>query len=124
VTKKKNTERASIAVPGSKPGIPKALAEKNRKHRHAARLAADVGRDQHDRQYAHGARGPPVRLLDKHEVLAIANVSYVTLWSWMRVGKFPRSRIVGGKSMWRSDEIQNWLDGLPLRPLKGDGEAA
>jgi hypothetical protein len=43
--------------------------------------------------------------------------------STRRDGKFPRSRIVGGKSMWRSDEIKAWLDGLPLRPLKGDDES-
>lgn len=47
-------------------------------------------------------------------------MTFTTIWSWMRAGAFPRSRIVGGKSMWRSDEIQNWLDGLPVRPLKGD----
>jgi predicted DNA-binding transcriptional regulator AlpA len=38
----------------------------------------------------------------------------------MRDGRFPRSRIVGGKSMWLSSEIDAWLSGLPLRPLKGD----
>ena len=63
---------------------------------------------------------PPVRLLAKHEVMAIANVSFPTLWIWMRDGKFPRSRIVGGKSMWVSSEIDAWLAGLPVRPLKGD----
>jgi predicted DNA-binding transcriptional regulator AlpA len=67
---------------------------------------------------------PAVQLLDKHEVLAIAGTSYVTLWSWMRAGKFPRGRIVGGKTKWRSDEIQCWLDGLPVRKLKGDPAAA
>jgi|HubBroStandDraft_3_1064219.scaffolds.fasta_scaffold259528_1 predicted DNA-binding transcriptional regulator AlpA len=65
-----------------------------------------------------------VQLLDKHEVLAIAGTSYVTLWSWMRAGKFPRGRIVGGKTKWRSDEIQCWLDDLPVRKLKGDPAAA
>ena len=68
---------------------------------------------------------PPVRLLDKAEVLAIANVSYPTLWTWMRDGKFPRSRATGGsnsKSMWVSSEIEQWLANLPLRPLKGDPE--
>jgi predicted DNA-binding transcriptional regulator AlpA len=63
---------------------------------------------------------PSVRLLDKPTVMAVANVSFVTLWMWMRDGKFPRSRIVGGRSMWRSNEIDAWLNDLPLRPLKGD----
>jgi hypothetical protein len=25
--------------------------------------------------------------------------------------------------MWRSDEVQAWLDALPVRPLKGDASA-
>ena len=70
----------------------------------------------------------PDRLLSKAEVLAIANCTYPTLWDWMCKGKFPRSRIVAGRSMWRSDEVDQWLAGLPVRPLKGDtaeqGDAA
>jgi|SRR5262249_9748750 len=61
-----------------------------------------------------------VRLLGKHEVIAIAGVTYPTIWLWMRDGTFPRSRIVGGKSMWLSGEIADWLAALPVRPLKGD----
>jgi predicted DNA-binding transcriptional regulator AlpA len=63
---------------------------------------------------------PPVRLISKSEVLSMVGVSFPTVWSWMRAGTFPRSRVVGGKSKWRSDEIENWLAGLPVRPLKGD----
>jgi predicted DNA-binding transcriptional regulator AlpA len=62
----------------------------------------------------------PMRLLSKAEVMGITGVSFPTLWAWMRDGKFPRSRIVGGKSMWLSADIERWLAGLPLRPLKGD----
>jgi predicted DNA-binding transcriptional regulator AlpA len=106
-------------------GFPKALAEKNLKHRHAAGLAADVSRDQHDRQHLDGARAPPVRLLDKHQILSITGVSFPTVWTWMRAGTFPRSRIVGGKSTWLNTEIDQWLANLKVRPLKGDqGEAA
>ena len=79
---------------------------------------------EHDERRVHAARGPPARegahLLSKREVLAIANVSYPTLWSWMRQGKFPRSRVVGGKSMWLSTDIEAWLATLPVRKLKGD----
>jgi predicted DNA-binding transcriptional regulator AlpA len=60
------------------------------------------------------------RLLSKVEVLAIANCTYPTLWDWMCKGKFPRSRIVAGRSMWLSDEVDRWLAELPVRPLKGD----
>ena len=67
----------------------------------------------------------PVRLLDKAEVLRIPGVTFPTLWSWMRAGKFPRARVSAGggsksKSVWRSDEVEQWMDGLPLRRLKDD----
>jgi predicted DNA-binding transcriptional regulator AlpA len=65
------------------------------------------------------SQGPPY-LLDKAQVCAIANVSFPTVWAWMRAGQFPRSRVVGGKSMWVSTEIEAWMAALPVRPLKGD----
>jgi predicted DNA-binding transcriptional regulator AlpA len=76
-----------------------------------------------DREHTHGARMPtPLteRLLNKYEVMTIAGVSFPTIWDWMRKGKFPRSRIVGGQSKWLSSEIDAWLAQLPVRPLKGD----
>jgi predicted DNA-binding transcriptional regulator AlpA len=64
---------------------------------------------------------PAPRLLNKREVCALAGgVSFPTIWAWMRAGTFPRARIVGGKSMWVSTEIDTWIAGLPVRPLKGD----
>ena len=63
------------------------------------------------------------RLLTKPQVCAIAGVTYPTLWKLMRQGEFPRSYVLGGRSMWRSDEIDQWLAGLPVRRLKGDAEA-
>ena len=61
-----------------------------------------------------------VRLLDKNEVCALTSVTFPTIWAWMRAGTFPRSRIVVGKSMWFSTEIDAWMAALPVRPLKGD----
>jgi predicted DNA-binding transcriptional regulator AlpA len=66
-----------------------------------------------------------IRLLQRAEVLRLTGVSYPTLWQWMRAGKFPRARHFGksrgkGKSVWRSDEIDQWLADLPVRRLKGD----
>ena len=60
------------------------------------------------------------RLLNKHEVLAVVGVSYVTVWSWMRAGTFPRSKVVGGKSMWLSTDIDEWLAALSDTQPKGD----
>jgi predicted DNA-binding transcriptional regulator AlpA len=100
--------------------IPEELIALNLKHHARAGLAAEESpRRSYERERVHGARAAP-RLLSKHEVLDISGCTYPTLWAWMRAGKFPRSRIVGGKSMWLSSEIDAWLEGLPVRPLKGD----
>jgi predicted DNA-binding transcriptional regulator AlpA len=64
------------------------------------------------------------RLLSKHEVVALTGATFPTIWAWMRAGKFPRSRIVGGKSMWLSTEVEGWMARLPLRPLKPARSAA
>jgi prophage regulatory protein len=66
---------------------------------------------------------PQLRLISKPKVLKIVGCSYPTLWAWMRAGKFPRSRVVGGRSMWLSTEVEAWLAELPIRPLKGDAAA-
>jgi predicted DNA-binding transcriptional regulator AlpA len=63
------------------------------------------------------------RLLVKTQVLDITNVSFPTIWAWMRAGTFPRSRAVGGKAMWLSNEIEEWMAALPVRPLKGDDDS-
>jgi predicted DNA-binding transcriptional regulator AlpA len=115
---------AALRVSRASPMLPAALVAANVQHKAEAGLTTDNGRDQHVFKHVHAARTPPaVRLMDKHEITAITGVCYVSLWSWMRAGKFPRSRIVGGKSMLRSDEVKAWLDALPLRKLKGDDAA-
>lgn len=102
---------------------PLPFAKANERARFECGLAADAALTKHDAQHVHGARAPPpLRLLSKREVLGIVGVSFPTVWTWMRDGKFPRSRAVGGRSMWRSDEIDAWLDTLPVRTLKGDAE--
>jgi predicted DNA-binding transcriptional regulator AlpA len=62
----------------------------------------------------------PERLLSKAEVCRIVGATFPTIWAWQRAGKFPRARIVGGKSMWLTSEVDAWLAALPKRPLKGD----
>jgi predicted DNA-binding transcriptional regulator AlpA len=65
-----------------------------------------------------------LRLLSKPEVLEKIGVSYPCLWSWMRQGKFPRSRELHGKIAWLESEVDSWIANLPVRKLKGDAEAA
>jgi predicted DNA-binding transcriptional regulator AlpA len=109
---------AKKAAKGAKP-TPSALALDLIEANQALAAKSLARGEQDDRTGA-----PPARLgahlLSKRQVLAIANVSYPTLWSWMRQGTFPRSRVVGGKSMWLSTEIEAWMAALPKRRLKGD----
>ena len=60
------------------------------------------------------------RLVSRDEVLVRTGMSYPTLWAWMREGKFPRSRDVGGRAMWLASDIEKWILALPVRKLKGD----
>ena len=69
---------------------------------------------------ARRATSVAVRLLNRHEIIALVGFTYPWIWQKMRDGQFPPGRIVGGKTMWRSDEIDAWLAGLPTRKLKGD----
>jgi predicted DNA-binding transcriptional regulator AlpA len=107
-------DKTSLIAPDLIDGNEQELAEE-------ALAAANPPTREPDEPSVHAARAPPsVRLLSKREVLAIVGVSYPTLWSMMRAGTFPRSRVVGGKSMWLSSEIEAWLAALPVRQLKGD----
>ena len=64
------------------------------------------------------------RLISKPEVLDRVGVTYPTLWVWMREGKFPRSRDLGGKACWLESEINDWITNRPVRRLKGDAAQA
>ena len=117
---------ASKLAEAKKPALSAKLAAINHAHSVKVGLAADSAPDQHDRKHSHAARAPPssgIRLLSKREVCAITNATFPSVWAWMRMGVFPRSRIVNGRSMWLSTEIETWIAELPLRPLKGDQPA-
>jgi predicted DNA-binding transcriptional regulator AlpA len=64
------------------------------------------------------------RLLNRREVCALTNLTYVSIWKRMQTDppSFPRSRIEGGRSVWISSEVEQWFSGLKLRRLKGDAE--
>ena len=118
----KKAAKAKAKAKAKPGGLPAALVAANRKHQAKQALAgAPDTHSKHDQTRVHAPRAPPdTRLLSKPEVLAIANVTYPTLWAWMRAGGFPRSRVVGGRSMWLSTEVEAWLAELPIRHLKGD----
>jgi predicted DNA-binding transcriptional regulator AlpA len=74
----------------------------------AARIAA-----------SHVGPPPSKRFIFKSEVLErVGGVSGVCLWRWMRDGKFPVARSVGGRMAWLESEIDNWMQSRPLRNYK------
>jgi predicted DNA-binding transcriptional regulator AlpA len=102
----------------------KSSSKKTAKAAHAKAALSDESADASAQQWDRHARAPDrtPRLLDRHDVISITGVTFPTIWAWMRAGKFPRSRICGGKSMWLSTEVDEWMAALPIRPLKGDDE--
>lgn len=67
-------------------------------------------------------RTPPLRLIDKAEVLRRVSVTFPTIWKLMRDNKFPRSRNLGGKSAWLEHEVEAWIKARPLVPIKGENQ--
>jgi predicted DNA-binding transcriptional regulator AlpA len=63
------------------------------------------------------------RFVDKAEVCDRVGRSFVTLWTWMQQGKFPRARDLHGRPVWIEAEIDAWMQALPVRRLKGDSDA-
>ena len=60
------------------------------------------------------------RLVYRSELIARLGVTYVTVWNWMRDGKFPRGRKIAGKVAWLRSEVDTFLATLPAQKLKGD----
>jgi len=65
----------------------------------------------------------PSRFIFRPDIIERIGVTYPTIWTWMREGKFPRSRDLGGRSAWIESEVEAWIKNRPVRRLKGD-EAA
>jgi prophage regulatory protein len=65
-----------------------------------------------------------LRMLRQPEVLQLTGYSETTLWRREREGKFPRRRRLGGNLVaWRSDEVEAWMESLPLADAGGTEEA-
>src|SRR5271166_4027039 len=67
------------------------------------------------------------RLIFRGELIDVVGVSYVTVWSWMRAGTFPRGRDIGGRTAWIESEVAAWIASRPIRrlssPLTKSGSA-
>jgi len=120
--KKAAARKAALKQSGSTPA--ELIAVNEAAQAEAAFTTKTPTQPAHDRKRVHVPRAPPhiqgPRLLSKPEVLAIVGCTFPTLWLMMRQGEFPRSRVVGGKSMWLSTEVDAWMAALPKRQYKGD----
>jgi predicted DNA-binding transcriptional regulator AlpA len=63
---------------------------------------------------------PGARLLSKGDVMDKVGLSYPSIWKLMREGAFPRSVVIGGKTLWHEHEIDEYIARLPRRRLKGE----
>jgi predicted DNA-binding transcriptional regulator AlpA len=65
----------------------------------------------------------PVVMLSKKQVCAkLGNISEVTLWDWIRTGRFPEGRVMGGdngKLWWIEEQADNAIINAPVRRPKG-----
>lgn len=52
----------------------------------------------------------PSRLIRLAEVKRRTGMSTSTIYRWMKAGKFPRSRTIGGYiAVWSEDELNDWI---------------
>ena len=116
------------------------LDPSHRDRRQAVAQAADdvglpgEGRMRHPEKNIETVAACP-RLLTKAEVLALLGVTYTTVFTWMREGRFPLSIELGpsgGRSTkiaWLADEVYAWIASRPRRkltptPIKPDTQPA
>jgi prophage regulatory protein len=64
------------------------------------------------------AAASQVRLISKPEVCDRVGRTFPTIWLWMRQGKFPLPRDLGGKPAWVESEVDAWIERLPTRKYK------
>lgn len=59
--------------------------------------------------------------LSKQEVLDRIPITAPTLWHWSRIGKFPKPRFIGNRTVWLKAEILEWMRTRPTRSYKAAG---
>jgi prophage regulatory protein len=61
----------------------------------------------------------PEKFLSRPEVLDRIGVSFPTIWSWMKAGKFPLAREMSGNDGkrvgWLESEVNDWIRSRPVR---------
>jgi predicted DNA-binding transcriptional regulator AlpA len=64
------------------------------------------------------------QLISRARLLELLDVTYPTLWNWVRAGHFPPPRTLSGnekrgKLAWVESEVQEWIASRPVRLPKG-----
>ena len=65
----------------------------------------------------------PVRLISRPELCELVGASYGSIFTWMRMGKFPLAREIGpgGRTCrvaWLESEVMDWIANRPQRRMK------
>ena len=60
------------------------------------------------------------KVLSRAELLRRIPYSYAHIYKLMRANKFPRPRVMYGRSVWLEPEIDDFVNNLPIRRYKGD----
>ena len=74
-----------------------------------------------------GNETTPERLLLSARDLchALGGISVSTLYAWQSAGRLPGPLHVGGRTLWRADEIEQWIEaGCPSREKFEAGQGA
>lgn len=75
-----------------------------------------------------GKKSGSNKLLNRDDVLDLIGISYPCLWGWIRDGKFPAGRDLGGGKkghvVWIEEEVMDWVRSRPKRLPKGTKEVA
>lgn len=58
------------------------------------------------------------KLIFKAQVMDLIGMSFPTIWNWMRSGKFPPAREIGGKICWYEAEVVDWINSRPIKQYK------
>jgi predicted DNA-binding transcriptional regulator AlpA len=50
------------------------------------------------------------RLISRAELRQFIDISDMSLWRWLRAGKFPPPVYIGARRFWKATAIAHWLD--------------
>jgi predicted DNA-binding transcriptional regulator AlpA len=64
----------------------------------------------------------PPRYVCRKEIMRLTGLAYSTLWLMQTRGDFPQGFKMGSRTMWRLDQVVDFLKSRPHAPLKHQGD--